>query len=269
MFALLIVVAVIAAVRGMWSPCGLSMLTALNPMAEGARGHRFGATASWYLAGAAVGGGVLGGCCGLAALAVDHLHWSLSLRWTIALGAAVAAVLSDARIGGWSLPDHPRQVDDRWLREYRRWIYASGFGFQIGTGFATYIMTAAVYLTAVLAALTAHPGQALTAGLVFGCIRGLAILIAAPVRDPDRLGRVAARVDAGAGISAFVAMGAGVGAATTAGWSLAGPALAGGICLALLGITRLPTMDLSAFARERPPVAGRRPPERVESPSRR
>ena len=41
MFALLLLVAAVAALRGMWSPCGLSMLSTLNPVSERARGHRF------------------------------------------------------------------------------------------------------------------------------------------------------------------------------------------------------------------------------------
>jgi hypothetical protein len=40
-------VAVVAALRGTWSPCGLSMLSSLNPVSERSRGHRFWGTAVW------------------------------------------------------------------------------------------------------------------------------------------------------------------------------------------------------------------------------
>ena len=50
------VVAAVAAARGMWSPCGLSMLSSLNPVSEQARGHRFWLTGCWYVAGAIAGG---------------------------------------------------------------------------------------------------------------------------------------------------------------------------------------------------------------------
>ena len=52
--------AVSAALRGMWSPCGLSMLSQLNPVTERGRGHRFALTAAWYVLGAVVGGAALG-----------------------------------------------------------------------------------------------------------------------------------------------------------------------------------------------------------------
>ena len=55
---------------------------------------------------------------------------------------------------------HRYSVDERWLVKYRRWIYAGGYGVQIGTGFATYVMTAGVYLLLVLAGLTARPVEA-------------------------------------------------------------------------------------------------------------
>jgi len=39
-----VAVALAAAVRSTWSPCGLSMLSTVTPVAERARGHRYGAT---------------------------------------------------------------------------------------------------------------------------------------------------------------------------------------------------------------------------------
>jgi hypothetical protein len=182
-----LITATVAAVRGMWSPCGLSMLSSLNPVSEGARGNRFWLTASWYVAGALCGGALLGLGCAIAASGYGRVHASSSLTWTVALVAALVAVASDTAVFGRSLPDHPRQVDERWLGKYRRWIYAGGYGVQIGAGFATYIMTAAVYLVAVLAILTGSPRSAFEACLVFGAVRGLTILVAANARTPERL----------------------------------------------------------------------------------
>ena len=51
----------------MWSPCGLSMLSSLNPVSEAARGNRFWLTAVWYVAGAVAGGALLGAGCAVAA----------------------------------------------------------------------------------------------------------------------------------------------------------------------------------------------------------
>lgn len=190
-----LLVAAAAAVRGIWSPCGLSMLSALNPVSESARGHRFGLTAGWYVSGAVAGGALLGGACALAAGAVSVLPLGPSWRWLAVLVVALAAAASDSMLLPFSLPVHPRQVDERWLARYRRWIYAGGFGLQIGTGFATYVMSGTVYLTAALAVLTAAPRQALLVGLAFGTVRGLAILLVAPVRDAAALRRLLGAVD--------------------------------------------------------------------------
>ena len=47
-----VAVAVAAAARSTWSPCGLSMLSSITPLAERSRGHRFGVTATWFVLGA-------------------------------------------------------------------------------------------------------------------------------------------------------------------------------------------------------------------------
>src|SRR5579875_1705280 len=92
-----LLVAVAAAVRGMWSPCGLSMLTSLNPVSERSRGHRFWLTACWYVLGAVAGGALLGvGCGGLAVL------WRFAPESAI-VAAALVALLSDGAVLGWSL----------------------------------------------------------------------------------------------------------------------------------------------------------------------
>jgi hypothetical protein len=222
MLAVLFAIATIAAVRGLWSPCGLSMLSSLNPVSEQTRGHRFWLTALWYLLGAAVGGALLGTGCAACASVVQHLNVPSAATWSAVLVAAAIAALSDARVGGWSLPMHPRQVDERWLTKYRRWIYASGYGVQIGTGVATYVMTAGVYLTAVVAVASGRPGAAFAAGVVFGVVRGLGIGIAALARDPDRLRLVLRRVDACAGGSALAACLACLAVAAVAAWRIGG-----------------------------------------------
>lgn len=249
MLALLFLTATVAAARGMWSPCGLSMLTSLNPVAERARGNRFWVTACWYACGAVAGGAVLGAGCALGARAFAALDVSRTVAWSIVLAGAVLAVLSDTRVGGWSLPLHPRQVDERWLTKYRRWIYAGGYGVQIGSGFATYIMTAGVYLTAVLAVVDARVGAAFGAGVLFGLVRGLSIVVAGLARDPGRLHAIAARVDALTGWSAFAASAtAGVVAAVAAG-RLSGAAVAAAVAAgALAAALRLLRQDLGSAA---------------------
>lgn len=234
-FVLALIVAVVAAVRGMWSPCGLSMLSSLNPVSEAARGNRFWLTACWYVAGALTGGALLGAGCAVAALGYGRLHPTAALTWMVVLVGGLVAVGSDTAIVGRSLPDHPRQVDERWLTKYRRWIYAGGYGVQIGAGFATYIMTAAVYLVAVLALLTGSPAQACLVGAVFGAVRGLTILIAAPVHTPERL-RAAHRRIAGLAAASLWACVAVCGVvAVVAVIELAGPLPAAALALVITG----------------------------------
>jgi hypothetical protein len=232
LFTLLLLTAVVAAVRGLWSPCGLSVLSSLNPVSEAGRGHRFRVTAAWYVAGAAIGGAVLGAACAGGAALVGRVDPVPTTVWTAVLAAAVVAVVSDSRVVGWSLPDHPRQVDERWLHTYRRWIYAGGYGVQIGAGFATYIMTAAVYLMAGLAVLTGDPGQAFAAGVVFGLVRGLAIVVAGRARSGEALRDLLARVDARASAALALACAVEVSVAAVAAWRLAGPVPALAVTLA-------------------------------------
>ena len=187
LIALSAVVAVGAAIRSTWSPCGLSMLSTITPMAERSRGRTWGVTAAWFLGGAVLGGATLG----LVAAALAGLVGLLSLSTTAAL--VLAAVLAVVGVGldmgllGTEMPHHRRQVDEVWLDQYRSWVYGAGFGWQIGTGFATYIMTAAVYLTVGLAALTGRPVVAFGLCVLFGLTRGLAIFLGVRLTDPERL----------------------------------------------------------------------------------
>jgi hypothetical protein len=236
MITLLVLTTLVAGARGLWSPCGLSMLSSLNPVSEGARGHRFWVTATWYGAGAVVGGAGLGLVTAAGAFGFARLDAPAVIGWSLAVAFAAVALASDVRFGGWSLPVHPRQVDVRWLTIYRRWIYAGGYGVQIGAGFATYIMTAATYLSAALAVLTGRPWVAFLAGLGFGFVRGLGISLVALARDPARLRGLLARLDAWAAPSLLLACAAEAAIGTAAAWRLAGPPVALPVALVLAGV---------------------------------
>lgn len=192
---LALVVAVAAAARSTWSPCGLSMLSTITPMAERGRGHRFGVTATWFVIGAVLGGLTLG--LGAAVLAAGVAALDLSTSATLGAGAVLAAVAAmvDAGTFGRKPPFFRRQVDDAWLAKYRAWVYGGGFGWQIGLGLATYIMTAGVILTAALAVLSGSPLAALGIGAFFGLCRGLAVLLGGRITSPAALGAVHERLD--------------------------------------------------------------------------
>ena len=171
------VVALAAAIRSTWSPCGLSMLSTITPIGELGRGNRWASSAAWFVAGATLGGATLGlGAAGLAA-GVAALDLSGDALVGVAAVLAGLCVASDLQLGGFRLPAHIRQVNERWLEQYRSWVYGGGFGWQIGVGLATYVTTAAVYLMIALAALTASPLLAFAVVTGFGFVRGLAVLL--------------------------------------------------------------------------------------------
>jgi len=180
-------VALAAAIRSTWSPCGLSMLSTITPFSERGKGHRYGVTAAWFISGAVVGGLTLGGVAALLAVGVRSLNLSATVVGIAALTAILVAMVSDAALARHRLPFHRRQVNERWLDAYRPWVYGAGFGWQIGCGLATYITTASVYLLVVLAALAGNPLVALAVGGWFGVIRGLAVLLTARLEDPGAL----------------------------------------------------------------------------------
>jgi MFS family permease len=181
------VVAFAAAVRSTWSPCGLSMLSTITPLTERGRGRSYAVTSMWFIAGAFLGGVTLGAGAAVIALLVHLVGLSVTAAMGLCALLALVAASSDLRILGFRIPGHTRQVNELWLDSFRSWVYGAGFGWQIGVGLATYIMTAAVYLTIVMAALTASPLVAVVVGAFFGFIRGLAILLTARVTTPSQL----------------------------------------------------------------------------------
>lgn len=252
-----IVVAVAAAARSTYSPCGLSMLSSITPFGEKARRHRYWVTAGWYLAGAVLGGATLGAvAAGLAAAvaAVGQVG-----PWAYATGAALAAAgaLVDAGAFGPVLPLIRRQVDDRWLAHYRPWVYGAGFGWQIGVGFATYLMTAGVVVVVGLGVLSGSPLMAWTLGVVFGLARGCTVFLTASATTAARLRSMHGRLEtvgpavrrAVAGVQGGVAAGLVVtawlaghpGRAGVATLVAVAAGVAGALLAATVGAVRTPT----------------------------
>jgi hypothetical protein len=182
-----VVIAIAAAARSTWSPCGQSMLSQITPVGEAGRNQRYARTVGWFIIGAVAGGLTLGGAAAALAALVAALDLGHHSALAISAAAAFAAAVVDTRVLGFGPPFIRRQVNEDWLSRYRPWVYGGGFGWQIGTGLVTYVMTAAVPLVIVLAALTARPWAALCLGVVFGLTRGLAVLLSAPLRSQSDL----------------------------------------------------------------------------------
>jgi hypothetical protein len=232
--ALASAVAIAAAVRSTWSPCGLSMLSTITPLGERGRGNRFGSSAAWFVLGAVLGGATLGAGAALLALGVAAVDATDGAVVGVAAVLAAVTVSSDLALGGFRLPSHTRQVNEGWLGQYRSWVYAGGFGWQIGVGLATYVTTAAVYLMVALAALTASPLAAFSIVTGFGLVRGLAVLLGRGLTTPQRMLALHRRLEELLPVAqrAVVLVQAGVLAvAAAAAW---GPAPA--VALGLLGL---------------------------------
>jgi hypothetical protein len=238
--ALGLLVATTSAIRGVWSPCGLSMLSSITPMTEAGRGNRFSVTARWFVVGGIVGGLCLGLLAAGAAALLALADLSTQARWGIGAVVALATASIDLGALGIELPIFKRQVDDAWLRRYRGWVYGAGFGWQIGFGVATYIMTAGVFLTIGLAVLGASPAAAVAIGGTFGLVRGSAVFIGRSATTPAALAAVHARLEALAPASRLAALLAQLVAAvslTAAAWGAAPAAILAVASVAAVAMT--------------------------------
>lgn len=240
-FALAMVLAAAAAIRSTWSPCGVSMLSTITPMTESTRGHRFRTTACWYLAGALVGGTMLGGVIALLSAVVAGWDLSAPTQLLIVAAGAVVAVASDGKLFGFQLPGHDRQVNERWLDLYRSWVYGFGFGWQIGFGLSTYIMTAGIYLLIVAGALGGSLGSGFALGAVFGLIRGMAVFMTSDIKNQQSMAEFHRRFEqlrqpvrrGMIGVLAMVGVVAGV--ASNSVWGIVLALAAAGVTLAVIG----------------------------------
>jgi hypothetical protein len=197
LYTVIVVVVLAAAARSTWSPCALSMMSTITPFGERARGHRYGATASWFVVGSVIGGLTTGSvAAGIAVLlSTAGVAGHPAVIGLLAGAMALAGTAVDCGFFGPVLPVVRRQVDDGWVARYRPWVYGSGFGWQIGTGVFTYVMTAAIPVWVVLAALTGSPLAAAAAGGLFGLARGSTVLLTADARTPARLRTLHAAID--------------------------------------------------------------------------
>jgi hypothetical protein len=242
-----IVIALAAAARSTWSPCGLSMLSQITPLAEAGRGYKFSSTARWFIAGATLGGVTLGCAIAGAAIAFSGADVSTNTALVVTAGLSLACASVDAHLLGFGPPFLTRQVNQDWLSNYRSWVYGGGFGWQIGVGFTTYVMTAAVALTVAIGALTGNALAALTIGAAFGFARGLAVLLTMRVRTPAELIAFHRRFDAlGEPVRQSV-IGVQLVVAVVAAWIVA-PAI-------VAVVLSLAALALFVWARSRTPVS--------------
>ncbi len=160
------------------------MLASITPLGERSRGSSWNVTATAFVIGAVVAGGLAGAALGaLGSLLPGGAH-----ARAVALAAVLAAaLLFDATPLRRGLPSTRRQVNEDWLGRYRGWVYGIGFGAQLGVGVVTIVTTAMVYAAVACALLCPSVAAGALVGVCFGAVRGLSLLPARRARDPASL----------------------------------------------------------------------------------
>lgn len=168
------------------------MLASISPLGERARGHRWWTTAIMYLIATALGGATMGGVAAAAGTLVLHLSPSAAA----ALAALLAAGALIAEVSPWRYPTWHRQVNENWLSAYRAWVYAVGFGFQLGLGLTTIVTSTSTYFVAAAAFVSGSPLRGTIIGVTFGVARALPLFTMARATSADRLRSCHARFQA-------------------------------------------------------------------------
>jgi cytochrome c biogenesis protein CcdA len=157
------------------------MLASITPLGERGRRSNWGVTVTAFLIGATVAAAGAGAALGALGSVVVPARPRVALLLA-AIGVAIALDALPRRV-----PGPRRQVDERWLDQYRGWVYGAGFGAQLGLGVTTIVSSAATYVTVVAALETASPPAGAVVLGCFGAVRGLTPFAAAGVRSQRRL----------------------------------------------------------------------------------
>lgn len=160
------------------------MLASITPLGERGRHSRWWLTVTAFLLAAAVAGAGAGAALGmLGSLALSGVPADARLAL---LGAAlVVAIALDSAPR--AVPGPRRQVDERWLDQYRGWVYGVGYGGQLGLAVTTVVSSAATYVALLASVLVGGPGWGVVVLGGYGAVRGLIPLAAAGVRSPQGL----------------------------------------------------------------------------------
>jgi hypothetical protein len=161
------------------------MLASITPLGERGRNRTWGTTVTAFVIGATAAGAALGAL--LAALGAVILHAAVGAQLRLALLAAAVAIAVALDSIPRSVPGPHRQVNERWLDEYRGWVYGLGYGAQLGLGITTVVSSAGTYVALLAAFLAPEPAAGALIVGCFGAIRGLTLLAAARIRTPSAL----------------------------------------------------------------------------------
>jgi hypothetical protein len=148
------------------------MLASITPLGERGRQSTWAVTVTAFALGASAAGAGAGAALG----AVGNAFVPAGGREAAVVGLLAAALALDLLAP--AVPGPRRQVNERWLDEYR--------GAQLGLGVTTIVSSAALYAALGAAFLAGPAGGAVIVGC-FGAVRGLTPLAASHVRSPGQL----------------------------------------------------------------------------------
>jgi hypothetical protein len=173
------------------------MLGSLNPLVQRVRNGRWWTTTVLYVGGAVIGGMLAGTISGAMGATLRTITGEPNGKVAIAILAAsgVFGALIDLGPLRLRLPTTLRQVDETWRYHYRNWVYAAGYGFQLGLGIMTIVTTASVYATLGAAFLTGSWQLGGLLGAWFGLARSLSIFSVARVKSSEQLSAVERAVE--------------------------------------------------------------------------
>ena len=161
------------------------MLASITPLGERGRNTTWALTVTSFTVGATLAGAAFGWLLGALGALVLPDGLALDAR-LVALAAVVALAVALDAIPR-PVPGPRRQVNERWLDEYRGWVYGLGYGAQLGVGLTTVVSSAGTYVAMAAAFLTERPAAGALIVGCFGAIRGLTLLAGAGVRTPRQL----------------------------------------------------------------------------------
>jgi hypothetical protein len=176
----LLAVAFVAGVAGTWSPCGFSIIETISAPRRGTV-----LSCVTFAAGACSGGAATFGAVAVLGAAVFPSGGRLAA--IVVSVVAVATAIAEAR-GLAIAPQIRRQVPEHWRRVLPLPAAAALYGVLLGSGFATFVYTFAVWSVATIAFILGSPTLGLFVGLAFGIGRALPVAVIAPIAHL-RMGR--------------------------------------------------------------------------------
>jgi hypothetical protein len=161
------------------------MLASITPLGERGRNATWLITVTAFTVGATLAGAAFGALLGALGTLVLPDGLGSDARLAVLAAAVALAIALDAIPR--AVPGPHRQVNERWLDEYRGWVYGVGYGAQLGVGVTTVVSSAGTYVAMAAAFLAERPAAGALIVGCFGAIRGLTLLAGAGVRTPPQL----------------------------------------------------------------------------------